>query len=123
MNAAPMVLPIVDLAVLSLLESQLNDPRPARAFARDYIAGFQDRFLRLTRSIGNRDLAAALDAALSLRNSSAMVGAARLSAMAETFEVAVVSADLDTARRTLPAIELCGLETISELEERYLSAA
>ncbi len=119
-DAAPEVLPLVDFAVLSELEGQLDDARPARAFARDYILGFDDRYLRLNSSIGNRDLPAALEAALSLRISSVMVGAARLSAMAETFEAAVTSADLDTARRVLPAIERCGLDTIDELDVRYL---
>lgn len=119
-DTAPKVLPLVDLAVLARLEGQLNDPQPARAFARDYILGFEDRYLRLTRAIGNRDLPAALDATLSLRNSSSMVGASRLSALAAGLESAVVSEDLDTARRALPDIERCGLETISELEARYL---
>ncbi|MHA7279179.1 Hpt domain-containing protein [Arthrobacter sp. MDT2-2] len=121
-NVAPMVLPLVDLAVLSQLERQLNDPVPARAFARDYITGFETRYLRLTSSIGTVDLPAALDAALSLRNSSAMVGAARLSAMAADLETAVTSADLETARATLPEIERCGLDTINELEVRYLAS-
>ncbi|MHA7143351.1 Hpt domain-containing protein [Arthrobacter sp. TmT3-37] len=122
-NATPKVLPLVDLTVLSQLERQLNDPQPARAFARDYITGFEDRYLRLSSSVGNRDLPAAIDAALSLRNSSTMVGAARLSAMAASFETAVTSADLDTARRALPAIERCGMDTIDELESRYLASA
>lgn len=123
LNAAPTVLPLVDLAVLSHLESQLNDPRPAREFARDYITGFEDRYLRLTRSIGNRDLPAALDAVLSLRNSSRMVGAMRLSALAADLESAVVAADLDTARRCLADIERCGLDTVGELEAGYLASA
>lgn len=121
-NAAPKVLPLVDLAILSQLEGQLNDPRPARAFARDYITGFEDRYLRLTSSIGNRDVPAALDAALSLRSSSTMIGAMRLSEMAASFQTAVASDDLDTARRALPAIERCGLDTIDELEGRYLGS-
>lgn len=123
LNIAPQVLPLVDLAVLSELESQLNDALPARAFARDYIAGFEKRYLRLCTSIGDRDSAGALDAVLSLRNSSTMVGAARLAAMAAGIEAAVVSEDLDAARRTLPLIERCGLETIGELESCYLADA
>lgn len=114
-------LPLVDLATLAHLEKQLNDPRPARAFARDYITVFQDRYLRLTRAVGNRDLDAALEAALSLRNSSRMLGAERLSAMTAGFESAIASADLDSARRALRDIERCGLDTIGELESRYLA--
>ena len=116
----PSPLPLVDLETLAQLELQLNDARPARAFARDYISYFQERFLRLVRAVGKRDLDAALDAVLSLRNSSRMVGAARLSAMAAGVESAVTSADLDSARRALPEIEQCGLDTIDELELRYL---
>ncbi|MHA7239883.1 Hpt domain-containing protein [Arthrobacter sp. TMS1-12-1] len=120
-TTAPPALPLVDLAVLSQLEGQFTDPRPVRAFARDYITGFGDRYLRLTRSVGDQDLPAALEAALSLRNSSVMVGAERLSALAATFEAAVTSADLDAARRALPCIERCGLDTIDELEAGYLA--
>ena len=116
--AAP--LPLVDLETLAQLEYQLNDAKPARAFARDFIAYFQDRYLRLVLAIGNRDLDAAMDAVLSLRNSSRMVGATRLSAMAAGVESAVTSADIDSARRALPDIERCGLDTIDELEVRYL---
>ncbi len=122
-NSAPKELPLLDLTVLSHLERQLNDAQPARAFARDYITGFGDRYLRLESSVSNRDFPAALDAALSLRNSSAMVGAERLSALAADFEAAVASSDLDTAREALPGIERCGLDTILELEARYLSSA
>lgn len=120
-NAAPEVLPLVDLAVLGELEGHLNDPRPARAFARDYILGFEDRYLRLTGSVGNRDLPAALDAALSLRSSSSMVGAARLSAIAALVEAAVASEDLESARLALPDIARCGLDTIGALETDYLA--
>ena len=121
-NDSQQDLPLVDLAVLAHLERQLNDPSPAKAFARDYIAGFEGRYLRLTTAIGDRDVSAALDAALSLRNSSAMVGAARLSAMAAEFEVAVTAFELDTARDILPAIERCGLDTILEIQSRYLAS-
>jgi HPt (histidine-containing phosphotransfer) domain-containing protein len=121
LDCAPEVLPLVDLTVLSALEQQLNDPGPAKAFAQDYVTGFGDRYLRLTSSIGNADLPAALDAALSLRSSSTMVGATRLSAMAARFESAVITADLETARRVLPEIERCGLDTISDLESHYLA--
>jgi HPt (histidine-containing phosphotransfer) domain-containing protein len=117
----PAPLPLVDLEALAQLEHQLDDATPARAFARDYIAYFQDRYLRLVRAVGNHDLADAMDAVLSLRNSSHMVGAARLSAMAAGFESAVTSADIESARRALPGIEQCGLDTIDELELRYLS--
>jgi hypothetical protein len=120
LDCAPEVLPLVDLTVLSSLELQLNDPCPARAFARDYVLGFGDRYLRLTSSIGNADLPAALDVALSLRSSSTMVGATRLSAMAASIESAVITADLEAARRVLSEIERCGLDTIRELESRYL---
>ena len=116
----PAPLPLVDLEALTQLEYQLNDAGPARAFARDYIAYFRERFLRLVQAVGKRDLDAAMDAVLSLLNASRMVGAARLSAMAAGLQSAVTSADIDTARRALPEIEQCGLDTIGELELRYL---
>lgn len=117
---SPAPLPLVDLETLARLEHQLSDPQPARAFARDYIACFQERYLRLARAVGTSNLEVAMDAVLSLRNSSRMVGASRLSAMAAGVESAVTSADIDSARRALPNIEQCGLDTIGELELRYL---
>ncbi|WP_434993347.1 Hpt domain-containing protein [Arthrobacter sp. Ld5] len=121
-NAFPDIPPLVDLTVLADLERQLNDPGPARAFARDFIAGFGDRHLRLARSVADEDLPAAVEAALSLRSSSIMVGAERLAALASSFEAAVTAADLDAARRSLPDIEQCGFATIEELEARYLDS-
>ena len=115
--------PLVDLVVLSDLESQLNDPLPAKTFARDYVSGFRERCLRLSGSITGRDLPAALDAALSLRNASTMVGAGRLATIATDMVAAAGAADLGTLRRLLPVIERCGLETIEELESGYLSDA
>ena len=122
-NAAHPDLPLVDLSVLAHLEQQFNDDGPARAFARDYISGFADRHLRLVRSVADEDLPAALEAALSLRNSSRMVGAERLAALTAAFEAAISSADLDAAGRTLPGIERCGRATIHELQTRYLDPA
>jgi len=123
LDTALQVLPLVDLAVLSELESQLNDPLPAKAFAGDYVAGFPERQLRLRDSVGGRDLPAALDAALSLRNASTMVGAARLAGLATDVLAAVGAADLETLRRLLPLVERCGLETVEDLRSGYLADA
>lgn len=122
-NADPDLLPLVDLTVLADLERQLNDAGPARAFARDYITGFDDRCRRLAGSIADQDVPAALEAALSLRSSSIMIGAERLAALVAIVGTAVSAADLYTARRGLPGIEQCGLDTIAELEARYLDPA
>ncbi|PPB48890.1 hypothetical protein C4K88_09110 [Arthrobacter pityocampae] len=118
-NADP-DLPLLDLTVLGDLERQLGEPGPARAFVRDYIAAFGDRYLRLERSITDQDPAAALEAVLSLRSSSIMVGAERLAALASALGTAVSSASPGSARRALPELERCGLATIGKLETLYL---
>jgi hypothetical protein len=50
-----------------------------------------------------------------------MAGATRLSALAASFVTAVGSGALDAARGLLPVIERCGLDTLGELEARYLA--
>lgn len=111
----------MDLAVLAALELQLEDSGPARAFARDYVAAFPARYLRLRESVDHRDLSAAMDATLSLRSTSIMVGAVTLAALAAEIATAVLTTDLRAARRALPPLERCGLATIDELQARYLA--
>ncbi|TPV26889.1 Hpt domain-containing protein [Arthrobacter agilis] len=111
---------LVDLGVLATLESHLDDARAAHAFVLDYIAGFAERFLRLNVALGDRDLPAAHDAALSLRSSSSMAGAPRLAAHAARLEDAITHGDLQASQQALALIGPCGLETVSELRSLYL---
>lgn len=107
-------LPLVDSAALDALAEDVG-PASAAAFARDFAAMWPRRRARLVRALGRGDRDAALEAALSLRTSSVMVGAARLAGLAERVEGLVRTNDGAVAPELLAAIGLCGDLTVSAL--------
>lgn len=74
-------LPLVDRTVLEALESQLGQPDMSRSCARDYSATRGQRERCLIDSLARDDRPAALDAAINLKVSSAMVGCLRLACL------------------------------------------
>ena len=72
------LLPLVDSGILADLEEQLDGAELALRFARDYAAMWDQRYRRLALAVENQDRASALDAIISLRITSAMVGGLRL---------------------------------------------
>ncbi|MCU1530499.1 MAG: hypothetical protein JWO49_70 [Arthrobacter sp.] len=112
--------PVLDLTVLADLESEVNGPAVAHSFARDYITLWNRRLEKLTSALDNNDGETALDASLSLKNSSAMVGATRLSALAKILRQFIGSGNLSGARSLLPQVAEQGHETIKELRQNYL---
>jgi hypothetical protein len=120
-TAATAIPPVLDVSVLNQLERQLDDPTPAKAFARDYVSMWRLRYKRLTESLEAEDRDAALDVVLSLKNTSKMVGAARLTALTNLVQAAVAAGDLPRARQFLPRIKQCGHETVKELCSTYLA--
>lgn len=109
-------LPLVDPMALQDLAGQLDSPAPALAFARDFALSWQRRFDRLVISTSRSDLTAAMDAALSLKIASTMVGALRLADLARELEKQIQGADLDAARITLEEVGQCGTQTVAMLE-------
>jgi hypothetical protein len=87
-------LPLVDFGVLKVLEEQLGRAQMARDFAEDYSELWGQRERRLVESLQGGDRTAALDAVISLKVSSAMVGGLRLARFAEALEGAVRKGDL-----------------------------
>ncbi len=78
--------PLVDPAALQSLGEQLNNPAVAKGFARDYAQMWDQRYASLATALDRRDAAAALDAVLSLKTSSSMVGGLRLAELAADLE-------------------------------------
>lgn len=113
-------LPLVDAAVLQDLEEQLGQPDIARNFANDYAAMLGQRQRRLVASVGREDRAAALDAVISLKVSSAMVGGLRLAHLAERLEAAVREGDLQDGAAQLAVIAINGRATVKQLQLRYI---
>ncbi|WP_104136666.1 Hpt domain-containing protein [Arthrobacter sp. ZGTC131] len=112
--------PILDLSVLRELEEELGGTGVAHNFARDYISIWDKRLRYLERSVEDNDPDAAMDAALSLKNSALMIGATRLARLAIEVQRLVKCGDLVQVRQLLPAVERTGELTVSELKLGYL---
>lgn len=108
--------PLVDPAALQDLAAGLDDPAVARDFARDYIKMWDSRYPSLAEALDRGDESASLDAVLSLKISSAMVGGIRLSRLARDIERAVRSGELEQARSLLPMVAEDGRKTMDILQ-------
>ena len=78
------------------------------------------RYQTLASAVESGDLPAALDAILSLRTSSAMVGGVRLAVYAARLEDHMNNGDLRQAGPLLNDIAECGQRTVNELKESYV---
>src|SRR4029453_17894069 len=109
-----------DLAAFQLLEDQLDNPLIARSFARDFAKLWEKRYRTLSAAIEAEDIPAAVDAILSLKTSSTMVGGVRLASLSSELENVIRTHDLRDARPLLALIAVCGPATIKELELSYV---
>lgn len=112
--------PLVDVNAIHDLEDQLDSPAAARAFVRDYVAVWDERDLRLSSAIARRNQAASLDAVLSLKITSTMVGATLLVALTTALEGLLREGKLEEAEAAFPQIHRCGLRTMRELTVQHL---
>lgn len=113
-------LPLVDVAVLQDLEEQLGRPDLVWIFANDYARMWEERQRSLVDSVRREDGAAALDAVISLKVSSAMVGGLRLARLAEALEFTLRRGDLPEVASILAMLSFHGPATVKELQIRYL---
>jgi len=118
-NAEGQELPLVDPAVLEDLAVGLGGPDIAQKFAQDYAGMWGQRQHRLMESVGREDRAAALDALISLKVTTAMVGGSRLAHLAGKLEPIVREGDLQEGRALLALMAIHGLHTAEELQLRY----
>jgi HPt (histidine-containing phosphotransfer) domain-containing protein len=125
--AAPLeavaLLPLVNVAVLEDLEDELAGPALARRFARDYADMWDQRYTRLAAAVERQDVAACLDAAISLKITSAMLGGERLSKLAELLENVVRQGDFGQGRLLMERVATDGSQTVSELQANYIMAS
>ena len=113
-------LPLLDAAVLHAMEEHLGRPDIAWTFANDYAGMWVERQRCLVDSVEREDRMAALDAVISLKVSSAMVGGLRLARLAEALEATLRKGDLRDGASVLAMISLHGHATVKELRQRYL---
>ena len=114
------LLPLVDAAVLEELEDELAGSGLARRFARDYAAMWDERYTRLAAAVENQDRASALDAVISLKITSAMVGGLRLAKLAELLEAVIRRGDFRRGQVLMVRVAEDGGQTISELQANYI---
>ena len=110
----------VEPEILAELEAELDGPELAHGFARDYAGLWDQRFSRLAAAVKDQDRVAALDAVISLRIASTMVGGIRLATLARAIEEAVRRSEFATARQLLAGLAEHGVRTISELRANYI---
>lgn len=115
------LLPLIDAAVLEDLEDELAGSGLAQRFARDYAAMWDQRCSRLAAAVGNRDSESALDAAISLKISSAMVGGVRLAKLAELLEALIRQGDFVRGQVLMTRVAADGGQTVSELQATYIA--
>lgn len=90
------LLPVMDTTRLQDLADALT-PEAAERYAADYLRLLPARVGRVVDALNSRDCDAALDAALSLRVSSSMIGALRMEHIGVCLENALAMDDRDTA--------------------------
>ncbi|MFF2031783.1 Hpt domain-containing protein [Arthrobacter sp. NPDC058192] len=112
--------PLVDPAALQELGDQLENPALAKGFARDYAKMWDQRYSALASALERRDLPGSLDAVLSLKTSSAMVGGLRLAKLAGELEGVLRAGDMDRALSLLLDVAQRGGETLDELQFSYV---
>lgn len=110
----------VEPDILAELEAELDGPELALGFARDYAALWDHRFSRLEAAVNAEDRPASLDAVISLRITSAMVGGIRLSVLAQALEDAIRRSDFISGQALLAGVADHGDRTISELQANYI---
>jgi HPt (histidine-containing phosphotransfer) domain-containing protein len=110
----------VDAGILEDLEDQLNGSELAVRFARDYAAMWDQRYTRLAAAVQSEDRAAALDAIISLKITSAMVGGVRLARLAELLEKVIRRGDFGQGQALMERVAHNGDRTVSELQANYI---
>lgn len=112
--------PLVDPAALQDLGTELDSPSVAKGFARDYARMWDRRYRCLASALDRRNQAGSLEAVLSLKTSSAMVGGVQLAELAAELQVAIRGGDMDRARSLLARVAESGSDTVDELQCSYI---
>lgn len=88
-----------------------------RRFVSNFVAMWDSRFTRLQQAVQRPDFDAAMDVVLSIKISSHMAGAVRLSALAAAAQELVVRRDASGLAEMVAAVDACGVETMAYLSD------
>jgi HPt (histidine-containing phosphotransfer) domain-containing protein len=113
-------LPLVDPSVLQDLGHELDSRAIACTFARDFIDVWEERLACLKAACSSQDLEDCMDATLSLKTASMMVGARRLAQLASTLEDCLRRSGSEKAGSLLAGIQACGIDTIEALRALHV---
>lgn len=115
--------PLLDESVLGKLQEELEEFNYAAKFLESYIAVLPQRIDSLRSGLVDGNVERALDAALSLKSSSQLIGARQLAGLAATVEAAIREDGRHAGGATLPQyvdlfltpIKHCGFQTCERL--------
>ena len=107
-------LPLLDRAVLQKLRDGLDDEDICKLFVLNFIALLPDRAEKVRLTLTTGDLRGALDAVLSLKSSSQMVGAERLAELATDLERSLRDAPQAEPASLLPRLAADNLARITK---------
>jgi HPt (histidine-containing phosphotransfer) domain-containing protein len=124
---------LLDESVLDRLRGELGEDKGyCTAFVENFIDCLPHRIGRLRRALTIGDLDGSVDAVLSLKTSSQMVGAERLAGLASALEGEIRSeayaADVTVvlprlAASFLPLIDQCSRQTLHRLQAQFSAGA
>lgn len=116
--------PLVCTETLRDLEESLFGERSlCRTFVCRYVEMWPGRFERIQDAVSTQDHDHAMDAALSLRSSSMMVGAVRLGELTTELIHLLECGWNRPVVQKLAAVRDCGDETTCQLARRYINVA
>lgn len=90
---------------LQELADELGDPSPALGFLSNYLSMLPDRVLSISNGLCGHNAEASMDAILSLKISSAMVGAMETEDQCQVIERMIREDHFDSAIRAFPALQ------------------
>ena len=94
-----------------------------RQFVSNFVSMWEGRFTRLHQAVQSQDFDSAMDVVLSIKISSHMAGAERLSALGATAQDLVARRDLRGLEEMVTAVRACGAETMAYLNDHDVFAA
>lgn len=97
--------PVLEACKLQALAEELDDSAPAISFLSTYLSMLPGRMLRISTGLCLHDADASMDAVLSLKISSAMVGASETENQCRAIETMIREDHFDSAVLALPALQ------------------